>query len=162
MVSQNYCRICGHRILPDEPYCNGCGNKTGYDAKNTNHILIPPIHNIGFFNFQIDFSPYIITKNDFKYEICSCGYLNDIDNDYCYMCGAKRSQSKISRIFKGNTIPKFSVDNVYGTAFQEGIKVVCRSIDEADPGLFCGPGDMRRVHAARRTEKGIVRQHRLD
>ena len=104
MVSQNYCRICGHRILPDEPYCNGCGNKTGYDAKNTNHILIPPIHNIGFFNFQIDFSPYIITKNDFKYEICSCGYR--------YMCGAKRSQSKISRIFKGNTIPKFSVDNV--------------------------------------------------
>ena len=112
MASMNYCRICGHRILPNEPYCVGCGHKTGFDANNAVPVLTPPIHNIGFFNFQIDFSPYILSKNDFKYEICSCGYLNDINNEYCYMCGAKRSQSRFSKIFKRNTKPKFSVDNV--------------------------------------------------
>lgn len=112
MASGNYCRMCGHRILPNEPFCTGCGHKTGFDAKDTTNVLVPPIHDIGFFNFQIDFSPYIDAKTDFKYEICSCGYLNDIDNEYCYMCGAKRSQSRLSKIFKRNTKPKFSVDNV--------------------------------------------------
>ena len=112
MALENYCRVCGHRILPNEPYCTGCGCKTKYDANNDTYGLIPPIHNIGFFNFQIDFSPYINTKNDFKYEICACGYLNDINNEYCYMCGAKRSQSKLSKIFKRDTKPKFSIDNV--------------------------------------------------
>lgn len=112
MVLENYCKICGHRILPNEPYCTGCGAKTKYDASSDSHVLTPPIHNIGFFNFQIDFSPYINTKCDFKYEICSCGYLNDIDNEYCYMCGAKRSQGKLSRFLKRKSKPKFSVDNV--------------------------------------------------
>jgi len=100
MHAGNYCKVCGHRILPNEPYCTGCGAKTGNDASNETCILTPPIHNIGFFNFPIDFSPYIITNSDFKYDICSCGYLNDIDNEFCYMCGAKRSESKLSRIFK--------------------------------------------------------------
>ena len=112
MHAGNYCKVCGHRILPNEPYCTGCGAKTGYDASNDACILTPPIHNIGFFNFPIDFSPYIITNSDFKYEVCSCGYLNDIDNEFCYMCGAKRSESKLSRILKRKSKPKFSIDNV--------------------------------------------------
>ena len=106
MRSGNYCKVCGHRILPNEPYCTGCGAKTGFDASNIDCVLTPPIHNIGFFNFQIDFSPYIITKNDFKYEICSCGYLNDKNNEFCYMCGAKRSESKLAKILKRKSKPK--------------------------------------------------------
>ena len=112
MRSGNYCKVCGHRILPNEPYCTGCGAKTGFDASDIDCVLTPPIHNIGFFNFQIDFSPYIITKNDFKYEICSCGYLNDKNNEFCYMCGAKRSESKLAKILKRKSKPKFSFDNV--------------------------------------------------
>ena len=113
MAFGNYCKICGHRILPTEPHCAGCGAKTGYNAGSPATVLVPPIYNIGFFNFQIDFSPYIESKQeDFKYEICSCGYLNDINNEYCYMCGAKRSQSKLSKILKGDTKPKFSIDTV--------------------------------------------------
>ncbi|MDO5815203.1 MAG: zinc ribbon domain-containing protein [Methanobrevibacter sp.] len=112
MTLENYCRICGHRILPNEPYCTGCGHKTKYDAKDQDYVFTPPIHNIGFFNFEIDFSPFIESKNNFKYDICACGYLNDINNEYCYMCGTKRSQSRFSKIFRGNTKPKFSMDNV--------------------------------------------------
>ena len=63
MLLGNYCRFCGHRILPNEPYCTGCGQKTGYTGRNSNTVLTPPIHDIGFFNFEIDFSPYINTKN---------------------------------------------------------------------------------------------------
>ena len=112
MALENYCRICGHRILPNEPYCTGCGHRTKYNGNDDAYVLTPPIHNIGFFNFQIDFSPYINRNADFKYEICSCGYLNDSDNEYCYMCGAKRAESTLSKILKRNTKPKFSVDNV--------------------------------------------------
>lgn len=96
MVSQNYCPKCGFRILPNTPFCPNCGLKTGYIGNDDLQILIPPIHNIGFFNFDIDFSPYILSKrDDFKYEICSCGYLNEVSNEYCYMCGAKRSESRL-------------------------------------------------------------------
>lgn len=113
MVLENYCKNCGHRILPNEPYCPGCGCKTIYHASKADNVFIPPIHNIGFFNFDIDFSPYIVTKReDFKYEICSCGYLNHVDNEYCYMCGAKRSQSRLSKLFKKNSKPEFSIDNI--------------------------------------------------
>ena len=112
MVLENYCKFCGHRILPNEPYCKGCGSKTKYDASFETCILTPPIHNIGFFNFQIDFSPYINTKNECKYEICSCGYLNDKNNEFCYMCGTKRSQSKLSRFLKKDKKSKFSVDTI--------------------------------------------------
>ena len=43
--------------------------------------------------------------DDFKYEICSCGYLNDVNNEYCYMCGSKRSQSKLSKFLKRKRKP---------------------------------------------------------
>ena len=113
MVLENYCKNCGHRILPNEPYCPGCGCKTIYHVSKVDNVFIPPIHNIGFFNFDIDFSPYIVTKrDDFKYEICSCGYLNHVDNEYCYMCGAKRFQSRLSKLFKKNSKPEFSIDNI--------------------------------------------------
>jgi len=95
MVLENYCKHCGHRLHPDEPYCKECGRKTQYLPTKDNYILDIPIYDIGFFDFDIDFSPYInSSKEDFKYEICSCGYLNDVNNEYCYMCGAKRNHSK--------------------------------------------------------------------
>lgn len=113
MVLENYCSKCGHRVLPNEPYCIGCGAKTGYHPTGIVNVLEPPIHNIGFFNLDIDFSPYIESKrDDFKYDICSCGYINDVDNEYCYMCGKKRVASKLSKIFKGKSDSKFAIDNV--------------------------------------------------
>ena len=113
MALENFCHNCGHRVLPNEPFCTQCGCKTGHVDNGDLIVLIPPIHDIGFFNFSIDFSPYIERDNiDFKYEICSCGYLNDVNNEYCYMCGAKRSQSRLSRILKHKPKPKFEIGNV--------------------------------------------------
>ncbi|MBQ2652365.1 MAG: zinc ribbon domain-containing protein [Methanobrevibacter sp.] len=113
MIVGNYCRRCGQRILPNEPYCKMCGSKTGYHVYGGNYVFEVPVHNIGFFDFDIDFSPYIeSSRDDFKYEICSCGYLNHVDNEYCYMCGAKRSQSKLEKIFNRDSKPKFSIDNI--------------------------------------------------
>ena len=113
MVLENYCKHCGHRLHPDEPYCKECGRKTQYLPTKDNYILDIPVYDIGFFDFDIDFSPYITSsKEDFKYEICSCGYLNDVNNEYCYMCGAKRNHSKFERILKNSSKPQFSIDNV--------------------------------------------------
>ena len=113
MALENYCKHCGHRILPNETICEGCGSRTGYSSNGYESIFEFPVHNIGFFNFSIDFSPYINTKQkDFKYEICSCGYINDVENEFCYMCGAKRSQSKLKKILKHKQKPKFSIGNV--------------------------------------------------
>ena len=58
MVLENYCKRCGHRILPTDPYCTGCGCKTGYDATDDVGVFTLPIYNIGFFNFDIDFSQF--------------------------------------------------------------------------------------------------------
>ena len=88
MVLENYCRNCGHRILRNEPFCSNCGCKTNNRKKDELLIFTPPIHDIGFFDFNIDFSPYIESnRKDFQYEICSCGYLNEVSNEFCYMCG---------------------------------------------------------------------------
>lgn len=113
MVLENYCKNCGHRILQNEPYCRGCGVKTIYSGNNVEYVFTPPIYDVGFFNFDIDFSPYIESKRkDFKYEICSCGYLNRLDNEFCYMCGAKRSPSRWEKIINKKTKPVFSLDNI--------------------------------------------------
>lgn len=113
MALENYCKNCGHRIHFNEPYCPECGCKTPYFNNKDTPVLEIPVHDIGFFDFDIDFSPYInSSKKDFKYEICSCGYLNHVDNEYCYMCGAKRNHSKLERILKNKTKPKFSMDTV--------------------------------------------------
>ena len=113
MTLENYCKKCGHRILPTEPYCTHCGCKTIYHAKDVDNVFTPPIHNIGFFNFDIDFSPYIIrNRDDYKFEICSCGYLNDVNNEYCYMCGAKRLESRFNRLLRNKNKPTFSLDNI--------------------------------------------------
>ena len=91
MVLENFCKNCGKRILPNQPYCPNCGNRTSYNDMDSEYILTIPIHNIGFFNFDIDFSPYINNiRRNFKYEICGCGFLNEKSNDFCPMCGTKR------------------------------------------------------------------------
>lgn len=114
MFLGNYCKKCGHRILPNEPFCSSCGLKTGYAPGKDECVFVPPVHDIGFFNFDIDFSPYIESgREDFRYEICACGYLNDADNEFCYMCGSKRSHSKLSKILKNKSKPEFSMDNVF-------------------------------------------------
>ena len=113
MVLGNYCRNCGHRILPNEPLCPHCGFETGFHSNADNNILIPPIYDIGFFNLDIDFSPYIESKrSDFKYEICSCGYINEVNNEYCYMCGTKRVESRFSKILKNKSKPQFTMGNI--------------------------------------------------
>ncbi|WP_298501288.1 zinc ribbon domain-containing protein [uncultured Methanobrevibacter sp.] len=113
MALENYCKTCGHRIFPNESHCSKCGYKTGNIASSENNVLVLPIHDIGFFNLDIDFSPYIESnRDDFKYEICSCGYLNSVDNEFCYMCGAKRSKSKLARIFKNRSKPSLFMDNI--------------------------------------------------
>ena len=55
MVLENFCKNCGKRILPNQPYCPNCGNRTSYNDMDSEYILTISIHNIGFFNFDIDF-----------------------------------------------------------------------------------------------------------
>ena len=113
MVLGNYCKNCGHRILPNEPYCTGCGCKTNYIVSSGNTVFTFPIYDIGFFNLDIDFSPYIESnREDFNYEICSCGYLNHIDDEYCFMCGKKKSESKFKRLFRNKSQPSNFMDNI--------------------------------------------------
>lgn len=113
MTLKNYCEKCGCRIFPNNLYCPKCGCKTGYTQKEDNYVFTPPVHNIGFFNFPIDFSPYILSnRDDFEYDICKCGYINSVENEFCWMCGEKRFHSKLSRILKKKSKSKFNLDNI--------------------------------------------------
>ena len=113
MFSQNYCGSCGKRLSHNDEFCPNCGAKTVFKDTGEDCVFIPPIHNIGFFDLDVDFSPYIeSTRDDFKYEICACGYLNLKENDYCYHCGVKRTHSKLRRIFKPESKPTFSFTTV--------------------------------------------------
>ena len=57
MALENYCKNCGHRIHFNEPYCPECGCKTPYFNNKDTPVLEIPVHDIGFFDFDIDFSP---------------------------------------------------------------------------------------------------------
>ena len=108
----NYCPNCGKRLVPNEEFCDVCGTKTIFKSNGADYIFTPPIHNIGFFNFSIDFSPYIITYNDFKYDICSCGYLNEINNEFCHHCGVKRANKGLLKFIKRFEKPKLNIDEI--------------------------------------------------
>lgn len=113
MGLQNYCGNCGKRLSLNEEYCRNCGARTAFTDNEDDYMFTLPIYDIGFFDLDIDFSPYIeSTRKDFKYEICSCGYLNFKENDYCYHCGVKRTHSKLRRIFKSEPKPTFSFTTV--------------------------------------------------
>ena len=45
--------------------------KTKYKPNEDNYVFTPPIYCIGFFDLGIDFSPYIESGDDFKYDVCS-------------------------------------------------------------------------------------------
>lgn len=112
MHLENFCKNCGKRILPNQPYCPDCGSRTHYNDMDSEYILTIPIHDIGFFNFDIDFSPYIKScRNNFKYDICGCGFLNEKSNDFCPMCGSKRSNSRFYNLFKPK-MDKNYLDNI--------------------------------------------------
>ena len=113
MHLENYCKNCGHRLFPNESHCTSCGCKTSNLVSTANNVFMPPIHDIGFFNLDIDFSPYIESaRDDFKYEICSCGYLNEVGDEYCFMCGTKKSKSRFKRLFKNRSEPNYFMDNI--------------------------------------------------
>lgn len=108
----NYCPSCGKRLVPNEEFCNACGTKTISKNNGRDYIFIPPIHNIGFFNLKIDFSPYINTQKDCDYDICSCGYLNEINNEFCHHCGVRRSSNGLFKFIKKFEKPKLNIDNI--------------------------------------------------
>lgn len=116
----NYCPNCGKRLNPNEEFCLDCGVKTIFESDEDSYIFHPPIHNIGFFNFKIDFSPYINRNIDFKYDVCLCGYINDINNEFCYHCGVRRIDKGISRFIKKFVRPKFNIDD-----FGISIDIIC-------------------------------------
>lgn len=108
----NYCPNCGKRLAPNEEFCLSCGAKTISQNDEDTYIFTPPIHNIGFFDLKIDFSPYINSSTDFKYDICSCGYLNKINNEFCHHCGVKRSDKRLFKFIKKFEKPKFNMDDI--------------------------------------------------
>lgn len=128
----NYCPNCGKRLIPGEEFCPQCGKETISDSNRNNYFFTPPIHNIGFFNLKIDFSPYINTNSDFKYTICSCGYLNEIGNGYCHHCGKKRKRI-ISRFIN---IPERSTFNINDFINKDEIICECGAVNSKDS-EFC-------------------------
>lgn len=129
----NYCPKCGKRLMPNEHHCLSCGEKTILEDSDDNFIFTPPIHNIGFFNFSIDFSPFINRDAYFKYDLCSCGYLNEINNEYCHNCGVKRVEKGLSRFLKKFEKPKLDIDNI---VINEDIICECGAINHKDS-EFC-------------------------
>lgn len=129
----NYCPNCGKRLMPNEEFCLSCGIKTIFKENEDIYIFTPPIHNIGFFDLGIDFSPYIIRDADFKYDICSCGYLNNIHNEFCPHCGVKRIGKGLSKFIKRFERPVFNIDDFEGNV---GIICECGAVNLPDS-EFC-------------------------
>ena len=137
----NYCPNCGKRLMPNEEFCLGCGAKTISQDNEGNYFFTPPIHNIGFFDLKIDFSPYININTDFKYDVCSCGYFNKIDNEFCPHCGVKRVDKGLSRIIKKYVKPRFDIHD-----FEASNDIICEcGAVNSNDSEFC---DMcgRRLH----------------
>lgn len=96
MVLKNYCVECGQRLHIGELRCPKCNTPTGAKKIDNLSIFIPPIHNIGFFNFNIDFSPFIqINRDNFEFMICSCGFLNKTSHRHCFNCGSNLKDNKL-------------------------------------------------------------------
>jgi membrane protease subunit (stomatin/prohibitin family) len=112
MAFWNYCPKCGKRLMPNEESCLRCGAETIQENSDDTFIFAPPIHNIGFFNLSIDFSPYIIRDCEYDYDVCSCGYLNNINDEYCYHCGVKRVETGLSRYIRKFVKPKLDIGNI--------------------------------------------------
>lgn len=116
----NYCPNCGKRLKPNEEFCLNCGSETLSKNNEDNYPFTPPIHNIGFFDLKIDFSPYINTNSNFKYDVCSCGYFNKIDNEWCHHCGVRRTKGGLSRFIKKTRIHKFDIND-----FANNTDIIC-------------------------------------
>lgn len=129
----NYCPTCGKRLVPNDSFCSACGTETVFEDNDEVYFFQPPIHNIGFFNLKIDFSPYIIRNSDFDYDICYCGYINDINNEFCYHCGVKRIEKGLSRFIKRTEKPKFVIGTI---DYTDKIFCECGAVNQKD-NVFC-------------------------
>ena len=127
----NYCPSCGKRLHHNEMFCENCGINTVFDEGLEDSLFTFPINSINFFDLKINFSPFIDNYDDFDYEICSCGYLNEVDNEFCYHCGVKRFEKGISRFIKKYDTPRMDFDNFPSEYF-----CFCGSENEFDD-LFC-------------------------
>ena len=65
MVLEKFCKNCGRRILSKNRNCPYCGDITSTTKLNNNEFFIFPIYDVGLFNFAIDFSPYLDSKNEY-------------------------------------------------------------------------------------------------
>lgn len=135
MVLENYCRNCGKRLALNESFCKKCGKKTHLKYNDIKYLFSIPLYDIGFFNFDIDFSPFINSQRDnFKFKLCaSCGYLNDSNSEFCGMCGEKVNKKRKFNFFKKNNT---FFDKINYNVFLEEIECSCGHINKAD-GLFC-------------------------
>lgn len=133
MVFWNYCPNCGKRLTLKDVQCSNCGINIVCHEFNEDYIFTIPISDIGFFsNLKIDFSPYINTKaNDFEYDVCSCGYINKIDNEFCYNCGVRRIKKGFSRFISKK--PKFDINRI---SKEITITCKCGAINDMDS-EFC-------------------------
>ena len=129
----NYCPTCGKRLAHNEKYCRNCLTRTVFESSDEEFIFTPPIHNIGFFNFQIDFEPYINKNIDYKFDICSCGYLNDASNEFCYHCGIKRVKKGLSKFLTKFKKPKFEITDIVADGH---IVCECGAVNDAES-EFC-------------------------
>lgn len=130
MTRQNYCQFCGKKLSLTESSCSNCGEETLFSAMEEDVLFEPPIHNIGFFNFDINFEPYINSRNqNIKYYLCEkCGFLNHKDNEFCFNCGDKHNKSRFERILR-----KFSKETPkVATIFCEK----CNGVNSAN-NIFC-------------------------
>lgn len=140
MTLQNFCIECGQRIYPNQGKCPNCNTKTKYVESNNEYFIDIPIYTVGFFNFSIDFSPIIKNyRTDYDYSICSCGYINHKNNEFCYNCG-KKINGKLSKFFKQPYKLKSSAKTIFCDSCMEqlldGIKKFMFELNNKDLSNF--------------------------